>query len=132
MTAADLAAHTGGWDPPLRAPYRDAEVAELGPPTQGAAVLEILRILDGFDLHAMDPDERAHLTVEAVKIGLRDRDDHITDPAAMRVAASDLYADDWVAHRRDSIDPARPGCPRPGTLNAGARPTCVRRTTRCP
>jgi gamma-glutamyltranspeptidase/glutathione hydrolase len=119
MTSADLAAHAGRWDAPLRAPYRDAEVAELGPPTQGAAVLEILRILDGFELPTMDAGDRAHLMVEAVKIGLRDRDDHISDPGAMRIAASDLYTDDWVAHRRDSIDPARAGVPLPGHPQRG-------------
>jgi gamma-glutamyltranspeptidase/glutathione hydrolase len=119
MTADDLAAHTGRFDAPLRAPYRDTEVAQLPPPTQGAAVLEILRVLEGFDLRAMDPGERAHLVVEAVKLGLRDRDDHISDPDAMAVNATDLYADDWVVPRRDAIDLARSGVPVPGHPQRG-------------
>ena len=85
LTRDDLAADTGRWAQPLTARYRDVTVAELPPPTQGATALEILRLLDGFDLHAMDPVDRAHLLVEAVKIGLRDRDDHLADPDAMRV-----------------------------------------------
>src|SRR5262249_54025268 len=48
LTASDLAAHTGQWATPLRAPYRDVEIAELPPPTQGVTALEALRILDGF------------------------------------------------------------------------------------
>ena len=119
MTRDDLAAHAGQWDAPLRARYRDAEVAELGPPTQGAAVLEILRILEGFDPRAMDAGERAHVAVEAVKLGLRDRDDHLSDPDHMTIAASDLFADDWVARRRDAIDPDRAGVPAPGHPQRG-------------
>jgi gamma-glutamyltranspeptidase/glutathione hydrolase len=119
MAPSDLAAHTGRWDAPLRAPYRDTEVAELGPPTQGAAVLEILRILEGFDLHGMDAADRAHLVVEAVKLGLRDRDDHLSDPDHMTIAPGDLYADDWVARRRDAIDPDRASVPEPGHPQRG-------------
>jgi gamma-glutamyltranspeptidase/glutathione hydrolase len=119
MTEADLAAHAGRWEVPLVAPYRDAQVAELPPPTQGAAVLEILRILDGFDLAAMDAGDRAHLVVEAVKIGLRDRDDHLSDPAAMVIDAADLYADGWIAQRRDAIDPTRASRPVPGQPQRG-------------
>ena len=119
MTADDLAAHAGRWDAPLVASYRDAQVAELPPPTQGAAVLEILRILDGFDLAGMDAGERAHLVVEAVKIGLRDRDDHLSDPDAMAVIAADLYSDAWIAARRDAIDPSRASVPAPGHPQRG-------------
>jgi gamma-glutamyltranspeptidase/glutathione hydrolase len=119
MTTDDLAAHAGRWEAPLVAGYRDAQVAQLPPPTQGAAVLEILRILEGFELAGMEPGTRAHLLVEAVKIGLRDRDDHVSDPDAMAVAASDLYADGWIATRRDAIDPARASVPVPGHPQRG-------------
>jgi gamma-glutamyltranspeptidase/glutathione hydrolase len=95
------------------------EVAELPPPTQGAAVLEILRILDGFELAALAPDQRAHLVIEAVKTGLRDRDDHISDPAAMPVSADVLYGDPWVAERRAAIDPERARVPAPGHPQRG-------------
>ncbi len=113
MAAADLAGHAGEWCGPLRAPYRDVEVAELPPPTQGATVLEILRILDGFDLPRLTPADRTHVVIEAVKLGLRDRDDHISDPAAMAVDPTALFADDWVARRRDAIDMTRAQVPEP-------------------
>ena len=119
MAADDFAAHSGRWSAPLRARYRDVEVAELPPPTQGTAVLEILRILDGFDLAAMSAADREHTVIEAVKLGLRDRDDHITDPAAMRVAPTDLLADDWIHTRRDAIDPRRANVPLPGHPQRG-------------
>lgn len=119
LAPADLAAHRGRWTDPLVAAYRDREVAELPPPTQGAAVLEILRILEGFDVAVMDPADRAHLTVEAVKVALRDRDDHISDPTAMQIAPGDLYADAWVAARRDAIDLDRASVPAPGRPQRG-------------
>jgi gamma-glutamyltranspeptidase/glutathione hydrolase len=119
MSTQDLAAHAGRWEAPLRARYRDAEVVELPPPTQGAAVLEILRILDGFDLAEMSPAQRAHVVVEAVKLGLRDRDDHLSDPDHMAVLATDLFDDTWVSQRRDAIDVERAGVPEPGRPQRG-------------
>lgn len=119
MSTADLAAHAGEWAQPLLAPYRGVEVAELPPPTQGAAVLEVLRILDGFDLTAMSAVDRAHLVIEAVKVGLRDRDDHLSDPAHMPVPATALYADRWVEQRRGGLDLQRAAVPTPGAPQRG-------------
>ena len=119
MAVDDLAAHAGEWTNPLRAPYRDVEVAELPPPTQGAAVLEILRILDGFDLAALAPAARTHVVIEAVKTGLRDRDEHISDPDAMPVPPAVLFGDAWVAERRAAIDRDRARVPEPGQPQRG-------------
>ncbi len=119
MTATDLAAHAGRWEAPLLAPYREYEIAELPPPTQGTIVLEVMRMLDGFDLRAMTPSDREHVVIEAVKLGLRDRDDHVSDPAAMRVDPTDLLADAWIDARRAEIDPARASVPAPGHPQRG-------------
>ena len=72
MTAADVAAHAGAWVEPLRAPFRDVEILEMPPPTQGLTALEALRIVDGLDLGVDGPD-RQHLLIEAVKLALADR-----------------------------------------------------------
>jgi gamma-glutamyltranspeptidase/glutathione hydrolase len=111
MEAADLATHSGEWAQPMFAPYRGVELAELPPPTQGVAVLEIMRILDGFDLGAMEPIERAHLIIEAVKIGLVDRDDHITDPAHLMITPETLLTDEWIDSRRAAINLERAHTP---------------------
>jgi gamma-glutamyltranspeptidase/glutathione hydrolase len=118
LRATDLAGHAGEWVDPLRAAYRDAEVAELPPPTQGVTALEALRILDTLDV----PEEgaaRAHLLIEAVKVALADREGWVSDPAAMPRPAAELLTDTWIEHRARTIDPERasePGCaaPQPG------------------
>jgi gamma-glutamyltranspeptidase/glutathione hydrolase len=112
MTTDDLARHAGAWVAPIRATFAGVEVVELPPPTQGVTVLEALRILDGLDLGGDGPD-RQHLLLEAVKVALCDRDDHVADPDAMRIGVDDLLDDAWIAARRASIDPARARRPRP-------------------
>jgi gamma-glutamyltranspeptidase/glutathione hydrolase len=60
-----------------------------------------------------------HLVVEAVKLGLRDRDDHVTDPDHLRVAPEDLLAPAWIDARRAAIDPDRAQVPAPGHPQRG-------------
>jgi gamma-glutamyltranspeptidase/glutathione hydrolase len=54
-----------------------------------------------------------------VKIGLRDRDDHVTDPAHLRVAPEDLLAPAWIDARRAAIDPDHARVPAPGHPQRG-------------
>ncbi|MBI2168821.1 MAG: gamma-glutamyltransferase [Actinobacteria bacterium] len=119
LAPADLAAHAGEWVDPMRAPYRDLEVLELPPPTQGVTALEALRIVDASGELPPDGPERAHLLIEAVKLALADRDAHVTDPRHMRVDPNDLLARSWVGDRLGRIDPARAGNPGPATALAG-------------
>ena len=118
LTAADLATHAGEWTTPLSATYRDAEVFELPPPTQGVSALEALRVLDG-----LQPPEsgagREHALLEATKLALADRDRWVTDPDAMPVPATTLLSDRWVESRRGAIDPDRAGTPDPGEPQPG-------------
>jgi gamma-glutamyltranspeptidase / glutathione hydrolase len=118
LAADDLAAHRGTWVEPLRATYRDVEILELPPPTQGVTALETLRILDGFAL-PQDPVARAHLQVEAMKLGLADRDAFVTDPAHMPVPAEELLGDAWIADRRRRVDPRTALAPDPGIPQVG-------------
>ncbi len=106
MTAADVAAHAGAWVEPLRAPFRDVEILEMPPPTQGLTALEALRIVDGLELGRDGPD-REHLLIEAVKLALADRRRYLGDPDAMTIAPEQLLRDDWIASRRADVDPRR-------------------------
>lgn len=112
----DLASHRGEWVAPLSAPYRDVEVLELPPPTQGVTALEALRLVDRTGPLPPAGADREHLLIEAVKLALADRDGFVTDPAHMHRSAEDLISDPWIDRRRLLIDPARAAEP------AGARP----------
>src|SRR5260370_169023 len=122
MRRGDLATHVGEWTTPLRAPYRDIEVAELPPPTQGVTALEALRILDGLpDRH--DPVDREHLRIEALKQALADRDQYVTDPDHMPGSATDLLAASWIEARRRGARLDRATHPPPrGTPARAAAP----------
>lgn len=118
MRRGDLATHEGEWTTPLRAAYRDVEVVELPPPTQGVTALEALRILDGLP-ERHDPVDREHLRIEALKQALADRDRYVTDPGHMVRPPAELLADPWVESRRrvlrlDRATAPDPGVPQPG------------------
>jgi gamma-glutamyltranspeptidase/glutathione hydrolase len=114
----DLALHEGRWAAPLHAPYRDVEIAELPPPTQGVTALEALRILDGVALPTEDAD-RQHLLIEAMKLSLEDRDDYVSDPDAMTVTPHEMLSERWIADRRSRIDPRRAAIPEAGAAQVG-------------
>lgn len=109
LTAADLAAHTSDWVTPISTTYRGTEVFELPPPSQGAAVLEALNLLDTFDLAGQDQPStlRAHLMVEAIKLAYADRDQFIADPALADVPTGRLISRDYALQRRAEISLSR-------------------------
>lgn len=109
LTAEDLAEHRGDWVEPLVVAYRGARVAELPPPGQGVSALLALRLLERFDLagRPWDDPHAWHLRVEAVKRALIERDAHVADPAAMRVAPEALLSDAFVARCLAGLDPDR-------------------------
>lgn len=114
LRAGDLAAHEGAWVPPLRAGFRDLEVLELPPPTQGITALEALRITDHVGPLPDDPLDRQHLLIEVMKAAIADRDAYVTDPEHMRVAPEALIADEWTAERAAALDRSRAASPSGG------------------
>jgi gamma-glutamyltranspeptidase / glutathione hydrolase len=92
MTAADLAGHTVEELAPLAGRYRDVEVLELPPPTQGLTALTALGVLDALGPLPDDPALALHLQVEVVRAALGDRQDHLADPRAMTTRPDELLA----------------------------------------
>ena len=81
---------------------------ELPPNTQGIASLEMLNILEGYDLKALGHNTAAylHLLVEAKRIAFADRDAWIGDPSATPPAAiAKMLSKDYAASRRKEISP---------------------------
>jgi gamma-glutamyltranspeptidase/glutathione hydrolase len=108
-TAADFRAQRAEWGAPLSASYRGVTVFETPPPTQGVSVLQMLRLLEGFDVGALDylGPEHVHLLVQAKQLAFHDRDRFLADPRFVEVPVARLLSDAYVAERRRLIDHAR-------------------------
>jgi gamma-glutamyltranspeptidase/glutathione hydrolase len=110
LTSADLAAHRSDWIEPIATTYRGYEVLELPPNTQGIAALQMLNILEGYDLKSLGHNSAAylHLLVEAKRIAFADRDAWLADSASVpRAALERMLSKEYAAERRKLIDPHR-------------------------
>jgi gamma-glutamyltranspeptidase/glutathione hydrolase len=105
FTLKDFADHRSDWVEPITANYRGYDVHELPPATQGLATLEMLKILEDFDLKAMDPNsaDALHLMIEAKKLAFADRDRHLADRDHMKVSVKDLFSTARVKKVRAQI-----------------------------
>ena len=106
----DLAAHESTWVEPISTDYRGARIYEIPPPGQGIAALEMLNILEGFDLATLDPvgAERIHFEVEAKKFAYRDLYEEIGDPEFWRhaeIPTERLISKEYAAKLRERISP---------------------------
>jgi gamma-glutamyltranspeptidase/glutathione hydrolase len=109
IAAKDLADHHADWVDPVSTTYRGYQVLELPPNTQGIAALEMLNILEGFDLKALGHNSAAylHAMVEAKRIAFADRDAWIGDPSTTpKQAVARMLSKEYAAERRKEIDPA--------------------------
>ena len=109
LTAADLAAHEPSWVEPVSVPYRGYRLWELPPNGQGIAALEMLRILEPYDLAAMGHNSPAYLhhLIEAKKLAYADIEHYVGDPAHMKLTPEALLADPYIEERRSLLDPGR-------------------------
>lgn len=108
LTLDDLKNNNPEWVEPISAPFKGYRVWELPPNGQGVAALEMLRILEPYDLAALGHNSAAylHLLIEAKKLAYADLARYVGDPTAMQVPATALLTDDYVAARRALIDTA--------------------------
>jgi gamma-glutamyltranspeptidase/glutathione hydrolase len=119
----DLATHTTRIEEPVTIGYRGFTVVKCGPWTQGPYLLETLQLLEGFDMKALGHNQPAsiHVIVEALKLGLADRDAYFADPLFTDVPLTQLLDPRYAARRRELIDlkqaslTQRPGDPLSGS-----------------
>jgi gamma-glutamyltranspeptidase/glutathione hydrolase len=125
LSARDLAAYQAKVRPPVCAPYRQFRICGMGPPSSGATtVLEILGLLERFDLKVMGPrDPRSwHLIAEAMKLAYADRNTWLADSDFVEVPIAGLLDRDYLRQRSQLISPDKPlGHYEPGTP-PGAQP----------
>ncbi len=102
----DLADHTSEWVTPVSTTYRGWTVWELPPNGQGIAALQILNLIEGFDVADMGRDSADfwHLLVEAKKIAYADRARFYADPAFSEVPVDGLISKAYAAERAKRID----------------------------
>jgi len=110
MTAADLAAYRAKERPPVCGTYRRYRICGMGPPSSGGiAVLQILDLLQRFDLRRLKPAsvESLHLFAEAGRLAYADRDRYLADPDFVPVPVRGLIDPAYLAARSRLIDPER-------------------------
>jgi gamma-glutamyltranspeptidase/glutathione hydrolase len=107
MTAADLAAHRSEWTTPLVSPYRGVDVYGLAPNTQGLSTLQLLNILETFDVKAMGFQSVAaiHHAVEAKRLAYEDRARWFADPDFSKTPVDWLISKDYARQRARLIRP---------------------------
>jgi gamma-glutamyltranspeptidase/glutathione hydrolase len=107
----DLADHHSEWVEPVSTNYRGYDIWELPPNGQGIAALEILNILEGYDIRSMglDNPDYIHLFVEAKKLAFEDRAKFYADPDFVKVPVKELISKEYAAKRRKLIQMKRAG-----------------------
>ncbi|MBI4503434.1 MAG: gamma-glutamyltransferase, partial [Gemmatimonadetes bacterium] len=105
LTIEDLQQHRVDWVDPLSVAFRGYRLWELPPNGQGIAALEMLRILEPYDLKALGHNsaDYIHLVVEAMKLGYADRDTYYGDPDFSKIPIQ-LISKEYATLRRPLID----------------------------
>jgi gamma-glutamyltranspeptidase/glutathione hydrolase len=106
---ADLAAQRGDWTAPISTRYRGVEVFGLGPNTQGLSTLQMLNILEAFDLKAMgfQSARSLHHQAEAKRLAFEDRARYFADPAFAEIPVEWLNSKAYAEERAALIRPDR-------------------------
>jgi gamma-glutamyltranspeptidase / glutathione hydrolase len=109
LRKTDFEKHTSTWVEPASVNYRGYDVFELPPNGQGIAALQMLNVLEGFDLKAMGSNSPAalHVMIEAKKLAWADRAKFYADPAFTKIPLAGLLSKPYAAERRKLIDPER-------------------------
>ena len=107
LTPGDFANYRAKWVEPMSVSYHDYRLWELPPNGQGIAALEMLKILEPYDLKAMQHNSPSYLhhLIEAKKLAYADLEHFVGDPEFMQIKAEQLLEDAVIAKRRALIKP---------------------------
>jgi gamma-glutamyltranspeptidase/glutathione hydrolase len=122
LTYDDMARHHSEWIEPVSTSYRGYDVWELPPNGQGIAALQMLNILEGYDIEKMGfgSAEYIHAFTEAKKLAFEDRANYYADPVFAQIPVSQLISKKYAAERRKLIDPDKAAkIYEPGKIEAG-------------
>lgn len=120
ITAGDLAAYRAIEREPVRGTFRDFEIVATPPPSSGGIhIIQMLNILEGYDLSALGHNSAAYLhrLIESMKLAYADRSRYLGDPDFVDIPTAQLTDKGYAQRLRDSIgETARP----PGDISPGA------------
>jgi gamma-glutamyltranspeptidase/glutathione hydrolase len=122
LTFDDLSRHSSEWVEPVNSSYRGYDIWELPPNGQGIATLQILNILEGFNIEQMGfgSAEYIHLFTEAKKLAFEDRAKYYADPRYSASPVSQLISKKYASERRKLINPGKASkIYDPGKIEAG-------------
>ncbi|MGJ3232615.1 MAG: gamma-glutamyltransferase [Oceanicaulis sp.] len=121
----DFAAHSSQWIDPVSVNYRGYDVWELPPQGQGIAALQMLQVLEAYDLASMGfmSPEALHVMIEAKRLSFEDRARFYADPDFADIPVEALISEDYAEERRAliSMDAAMESVPHgdPAILEEG-------------
>lgn len=122
LSYEDLAAHRSNWVEPISTNYRGYDVWELPPNGQGTAALQILNILEGYDIASMGfgSPEYLHVLTEAKKLAYEDRAKFYADPEFNQLPTEEIISKEYANERRGLISMDRAARSYPaGEIEAG-------------
>ena len=121
----DLAKHESTWVEPMSATFRGYTLHELPPNGQGLAALQMLNMLEQYDLEALGHNSAPyiHLLLESKKLAFADRDRWVADPSFRELPLATLVSKEYAGKMRARIDPARAGSFPRSTLDLAAETT---------
>ncbi|MDA3821278.1 MAG: gamma-glutamyltransferase [Bacteroidales bacterium] len=118
----DFSSHTSEWVEPMKVNYRGYDIWELPPNGQGIAALQMLKILEGFDIASMGfgSAEYIHHFTEAKKLAFEDRAKFYADPAFNEIDYAQLLSEEYALERRNLINTKHAArVYEPGTIEHG-------------
>ncbi|MFQ5872889.1 MAG: gamma-glutamyltransferase family protein, partial [Dehalococcoidia bacterium] len=129
LTYEDLVEYSVKLEPPERGEYKGFTVYTCGPWCQGPSLIEVLNILEEYDVGGMGHNsaDYVHVVAEAVKLAFADRHYYFGDPEFVPVPMAGLLSKDYAKERRNALDLKRawPEIPEPGDpfrYQSGPRP----------
>lgn len=106
LTQADFTNHTADWVTPIATTYRGYQVVEMPPNSQGFTVLQMLNLIEPFDLQHIGHGtaDYYHLMVEVTKLAFADRDRWLSDPDFIEIPLQELISKPYSDRRRHQLD----------------------------
>jgi gamma-glutamyltranspeptidase/glutathione hydrolase len=112
LAAKDFSDYSSEWVEPISTTYRGWTVYEMPPNGQGIGALEMLNIMEHFDLHSfgLNSTRALHVQIEAKKLAYADVIRYIADPKAAKLPVSGMLSKEYAAERAKLIDMDHANC----------------------